>query len=718
MSQLATHKSLEVTADDKKEIVAFLNCWSELMVELENKHDIKRMEVSNLDYAFLKTLGQTLYYINLYNANLYKLFIGYDKDTRPLADYIRFFNSLITSKVKYFFFRECPIVNTNNNDMDCNWDIYFNAIQAVDKICKDMNINTVIKHVYKYMFNLSLVYSVLYNAHTNKGLFLHFHLDDKEGFSDLAGLKEVILKDVCRIESENDIRLFSDDYYIKFFSYYTDKMGLERGVVEQNVKGAMVDIYAGFYDYFKSVGAFSFEKYTYRLGEIIWKFDGMIQDDDEFVCFEEKQERDKKLSQLLKGHIKSYFDLIDSVAKYASPPYVRLFQLESNFIPSCYNVLLKQKKRKDVYAVFDKLESIASELPLSDNDYGIKEGKLGVNRIVSMLRCYGEGGFRLESILTHLDKDDLVGLLVLFSKFISHPKLFKRTTQLVGMYRSGVFLAHIANYLLKIDKPVWLFKTKPYVATHPIHEENFEHSESFYDTVVVFDDVVKTGFTFFMYENYLSRNINRQNLSLSLDTLSGFNYYNVIDSVYSFDCVSFLNLDNSLVPANLTSIKSINNHLTMNFPLPILKREDVDRIIDAITSKGRVDLTYILTNTKICFAVCNYFVAYILDKFEEHNNFAIFSPSQDGNVLSLVIGFMLRLQGKYISFIDNIIPESVVRICVDLSFITGSTFNISLKNFIKPGQAEAIKFDLIMAVLMSKKQINEIENLYALKWVE
>lgn len=684
---------LGINQKDMQDALSLINKWASLILQLETNHNIRKMEVSNLDYDFLYTLGQSVYYINLYNALLIKNF-SLNDEYKDISRYIRFFNSLTTSKIKHFFFRESPIININSNDTDYDWEIYFSAKQILNNITDKNRINSIKKNVYKYMLNSSLVYSVLYNSNTNKGIFLHFEDNPDLGYTDYDHLRKMILELMQNIKSESDLRLFADQFYQNYFNYY-----LSKDKVKVNLNDTVSNIYANFYNHFKNNDSFCLEKYTYRLGEIIWKFDGMIQDDDEFKLNGDKIARDNNLISILKDHLQNFLSLIQDKKSYAKPPYLKMYDLELKFIKSAYNEMLWEKKRSEVFLAFDKIKTTSEKFSSFKNS---PEKEVNLDLLIKTCRTFGEKGFRIESLISNLQRNDLLGLLGLFVQFINNPVLTDRKTQFVGIYKSGVFLAHITNILLKLDKPVWLFKTKPYVATHPIHSEE-TNGDNTYNNIIVFDDVLKTGFTFFMYENYLSRNLNRQSLSLSLYTLSSFDYYKTIDSEYKFDKKTLLQLDENLTPTNHKVLNTINKDMSYSFSLPQYEADTIPTLVDEILSNNRFDLSYVLTNSKICLAVCDKFASVILDRFGENfSNFSIYSPSPDGEVLALFTGLILRLNDKNVSFNNDSIPPGFNKICIDLSLITGSTLTISLKNCTGNDLAGIDSFDLILTIAMSK----------------
>jgi len=264
-----------------------------------------------------------------------------------------------------------------------------------------------------------------------------------------------------------------------------------------------------------------------------------------------------------------------------------------------------------------------------------------------------------------------------------------KKTCFVGVYASGVVLAHFYNLMTSTRRPVWLFNVKPYVATHPIHDDNSLENEDI-DEIVLFDESIKTGYTFSLYNLYLQRNMKYYSDKVFMISLFDYDEYQKVpnlkksgyNSIYTFKkSESEINLHKNLA---LDKISKRNIEQKYVDALICYEKKDVSNIIDKILidskNKKRVDLSFLLTDTDSVFTICDKFSSVIIEKIQksERNEVQLFAPLLNAEILAFVTALILKIKhGVNVhvfsgSICSEIKHESFL-VGIDLSFSSGFT---------------------------------------------
>lgn len=147
----------------------------------------------------------------------------------------------------------------------------------------------------------------------------------------------------------------------------------------------------------------------------------------------------------------------------------------------------------------------------------------------------------------------------------------------------------------------------------------------------------------------------------------------------------------------------------------------------------RINLTYLLSNTRLIFSVCNKFSEKISEKISETGKKSAFfvAPTPEGKAIALVTAFLLRLEDKKVFFHkkgeeQELNRDDVLIVGVDLSVITGFTlsrrYGLYIDQYDKgsPDDEEIDleknrldSFDLICTIFTNQKNKNNIFAIYS-----
>ena len=722
-------RSIKLLSQDRaKEATNLLNSWAETLLNLETKYHIKKNEISNRDYSFLKLIGQTVYSINSFNS----LIIGdieshihrrqnaqSDPDLANSVFYNRFFNSLVASKIKYFFFREIPIINTNNPFLDLDLVIYNSAKYILSCFADYKGFTDRLKaNLCKYFYLQTLLYSFIYDKQKEKGAFLRFKYN-KSIFEDL---EKKITRDIASIQKEEELRLFGSSFISEIARYYIEKHNHGKG---ESCREKEI-LYRNLFQLQADDPDFYVEPMIYHLSDIIWKVDGMIQDDSEFFDENDKHHNDLEIINIIKTFVKDYLNISLKMYNANKLDYITLYELENEFIIKIYDMLLRQKDVIEITAKFNALEELVAKNVAKTSPKIIDEkfnNGSTIRNALNKLRTQNEYGFKLESLIENLTKEDLLALLILYCRTFRADILTNEKTAFVGFYKSGVFLGHLVNIVHKLHKPVWLFRCKPYVATHPIHRDG----EIDFHRIILFDESFKTGFTHSLYESYLVRNLPSASISTYLYCLFDFLFYDKITLSSHCSFSSLVKLNDNFIPVNkdeLDFLITVNHedHIDLPDVEELSMEEVISELMKHSSDHGRLDLTMLLSKTKILFCLCNRFKELIIKHNYDNKQVLIISPSADGEILALVTAFLLKMDGRDVAFYRDIASLTGDKMIVAVDLIIETGFSLAYywamlsKGCFDSTNMNCLldELDLVCAIAGRKRGLKNAEILYVL----
>jgi len=292
----------------------------------------------------------------------------------------------------------------------------------------------------------------------------------------------------------------------------------------------------------------------------------------------------------------------------------------------------------------------------------------------------GESGLKIKDLLVKLDRENLATFFALFLNIIAREKAPVTETELVGIYTSGVFLAHLVNLVFGFNKRVWLFKVYPHALTHPVHRD--ERGTMY--NLSVFDESVKTLFSLSVYENYLLRNTHtlRHNIN--------------VFSLFNFQDYSRVNLRSTPTIRSLIKCKTVGGERNLflspsplddsTLSLDLYDRQTLKHILtDFIKDQNRFNIYSLLTNSRLVFSVAHHIAKQIKTKMTQagKKKVCIFSYSVDGEILLLPVVFFLKMDSYQVIYPENqasgIIKDDIFLAGIDLSLDSGFTRQYSLE---------------------------------------
>ncbi len=730
-----------------------LNKWAYFTLNLEEQYYIQNNEISNRDYNFLKIIGQGVYSLNSFNSLLISSIEKFNNDTpkqnesyhsflKNLSEYIRFFNNLIASKIKFFFFREMPILNTNNPFVQLDFKILNAANDLLLELSREKIIIDNVKEVTaRYFFYQTLLYAFVYSHKKEKGFFLKFEYN----YIYFNQLRKILLKNYKKDDSESSLRWWGSSllgllsiYYSRLETKSTEKNKSLSNIALENVKKP--DCYNALFDKLQTTQELLIEPFTYHFCDIIWKVDGMLHDEDEILLRSDKAKHDHIINHIIGDFIKKYFNITNAMIDSKSYNFKELFEVESEFFSKIYPVIFHQE---DIKIIRKKLGTLRQCIK---NDkiriYKLEtNNNLNIISILQKIRSAGETGFKMKSLVELLTPNELIFFLASYSEIIPDDIVNERGTEFVGFYKSGIFLAHIVNLFKKLKnynyqyKDIWLFKTKPYVATHPIH---IDQPKIDFKNIIVFDECFKTGFTYSLYESYLVRNLYYSNVSIYGYSLFDFTYYKRIEFRKHPSLHSLVQLNNNYLPLNFDELNLIERFVLNNLEssLQFMQLSNMNELISKLQYTRKinqsagiesydiksVDLTFLLTNTHLVFSICFKFASYINERIKnkgEKLTINLFTPSDDGQLLAIITALLLKLLYKFdVKFNELENFGSYFNVAIDLSFVTGFSlaYSYSIKKYgsYNPSNFNQLlkDFDAICTILNLNSDFDRIFTLY------
>lgn len=703
----------------RKEAVGHLDAWVNLLIDLERNYFKSKTEVSNKDVGFLKVLGESLFHLNVFSSIIVTALLNkhgeLSDELKAIGRYIRFFNNLIASKMKYFFFREVPVINTNSPFFEVDVEIYQSAKNVYANVfCDTPNVKELKTNVAKLYYYSGLLYSFVFDKDTDKGVFINYKYD-KEAFKTINNKITEKIKD---IKTESELRVFGSKFFVNYALYHLLFYGMEK--IDQELKSKIYKQFCKLLSENKDTYA---EPMTSHLADIIWKFDGMLHDDDEVVDARKKVVHENDIVNTLVIFISRYLNQCTNFYAANNLDYEQMFETINDFIDQLYNKILIDKSIDEIISAFTLINNMVLTAKTSesidiDTSYHANNDLV---KTLSNLRSKDESFFKLESLLNTLQVKEFSSLLSLVAKTYHKDILLDENTEFVGFYKAGIFIAHFMNMILGTNKPVWLFKTKPYVAIHPIHSTHGKNIK----TILAFDESYKTGFTHSLYESYITRNMPLVRVNTTLCTLFKFNTYSGIPVGSNTKISSAIELNDKLIPVNISDILFIarSEYPPIEYQIKDVKSEEIiDAIREATLSNGRLDLTFILSNTPALLYFCNKFTNIITSKLRKEKSIFLFSPSPDGEILCLFTQYILKTKGYHaITSANEFEFCNSQKVAMDLSVDTG--FSLNYRWWVTQNDYYAFEkhysavkeFDLVLAIAGRKYDYENMHIMYEMR---
>lgn len=719
-----------------------LDLWAKSNYKLENKFVNNKQGFLVKDYDFIKILGDSVYYLNVVNSfiiNSVEHFLSFEKkkgediknkkleftinEFEILNRYMRFHNNLIASKIKYYFFRETPMPNVNYPFMTINKEVVKAGLLLIKQLSRrKVNISELCDTASKYYYYQGLIYSYVFNESKGYGVFVNF----KHSYSDFQNIRDRVdlyMSKLLRGNGLIGIKLFIAKFSCGILDYYIDP--LRNRYISDKVLINKPKCYDDFSDVLIDENVFV-EPLTFRLKDLLWKLNGILSmTKKSLITNNGRKVFDRNCNEQIMSFVNKYMNVSERMYKTNVLDYYKLYCAEKKIFmegddeKGLYSLLFSEDSIRNVRSRLTDQKSIKGDkrYPLKELDCkDCRSDDVEINAIAKD----DESGLKMAKLIQDMNVRDLMSLLCSYAHMIKLNKNHGLREEYVGFYRSGIFLAHMVNVILDQRKYVWLFSTRPYVATFPMHKENDCVN---YDRVVLFDESLKTGFTYTLYESYILRNLNKCGVKVSLYTIFDFSYYKRISDTDSCLFESVFDVNRHLKVSKKNYFNFVDAPKDFNYLSFTYK--PINDIIKSIRNKDKeLDLYYLLSDTDSVFSVCSDFCDIIQEKcYDAKKKVAIFSPSESGDVLAMFTALMLKIKGREIVFLQKSNVKSLSKneayfISIDLTFTSGFsvdyTWSIMSKNkYVVQGEfGEYIQkiensIDLSLSVYSFKKQESE-----------
>jgi hypothetical protein len=739
---------------DRGHISELMAAWSYCFYKIETFYIKGQRPFSDdVDIAY-SLIGESFCYLNEINSLItarlkyYKDMVEDQQDSGSvngdlqskefeyLIRYFKFFNNLLASKIKCFFFREVPILSSNHPFFNVDKDFSDVAYELVDVLmCKNIAYEKIRYLIANYCLLQEMMYAFVYHPYEWKGVFLRFKFD-KMAFREL---KQRIESHLLLSIEEHNIKYFLSEIGSLMFGYYLQRYkGLGYEYTDDSIQKPAC--YEDFYELSLSTKGVFVEPLIYQLYDILWKLYGMVSVTDKPIEKEKYELKKNRLSNELRYFIEKYLEDADLMYKKGQVSFAKLYDmgrrifsgidgeceyrddikgpvlslLEREKKGGIYFQILKDPKVAEVYDRLYKMRSLMGNikpLPFKDVDANVDVSKQK-DVVLQKLNSLSEGDFKVETLLVDFNAQEIVYVLGAFADMLkSQMQNCDKKCSIVGFYKSGVFLGHILNIFNNRRDDVWQFSVKPYVATHPIHTDNKNDRDK---RIILIDDSIKTGFTYSLYRTYIKRNKCDHNYNIHLYSLFNYNYFTRLQGISRVDYMSLFDIFGPRQSVTLNSRISYYSDVITEVKYKNINIED---FVMAVCSDGEVDLSYLLANTDVLLSISFKFIKDINEgkKVLKRDRIVLYSPSTNGYVILMMCAFICKVvYGHDIIIAGPFFEKDESRdllVAIDISMISGFSLMYNWKvmtkgRYVKGDNEESCiegEFDLVLSVYGASK---------------
>ena len=610
--------------------------------ENQDRKSLYIVNDDNEQLNLLETLGEIVGALNRFNSELivHHPVISNDK---KLTDYSKFYNNLVMSKMKYFFFRENP--KTSLSDIDSNLVEQIYDIAKKIFVLKDKNEIKI--ELANYYFRIFLLFDFLFyeeNESNLEGCFTSFKTDK----SNFDKIKKVLLKELDTVKSskniEYDFRGFSENVIPLVLKTY---MKLKNQIKPN-------EVYKAYIERFKEDKKIVLEPFSYMIAYEIWKHGKMLHRMPDMI------DPIKEKIESYIGQLEIYFEAIEKSYETYFIDFEKIFDAQYKFV-----------EKINEYTVFEEADMIefdnqkfAGKLELKKESVEPKRKKTDLH-IKEML-----GGEK------QLDVKEINYLLIkLFEK--AKNVNIQNDTVLFGMYSSGAFLAHMYNLFYGANLSIVLFQTFPTIAFHPTNQRNMIPS---YRNSIIFDDSIRTGFTFSLLQNAYFRMAKKE-----LENYLFIVFAKKTELAHSYQNMNLSSVFDSYEPEiNLFRYSSQEEQIEKLIDPDI--KNTIQSIIGKIDGNNKIDYTLLLSNSKIAISIAYAMVKKIIEESIDKNVELIYTCATS-KTLCFLVAYLLKAKSKqvFIASRDDKEKKENFKVVVDLTIKTNCTIDqkLSLYSYTK-----------------------------------
>ena len=535
--------------------------------------------------------------------------------------------------MKYFFFKE---KDPKKSLSDIDKDFVENIYKIAKKIVVLNDEDELKRALANYYFFAFLLFDFLF-AKKEKFLIGYFSMfkTDRERF---IQVKELILKQIEQVKDEKSFMKLSDEIIGHVVNVYINEQVKIKSIID------IKKVYENFIKLREENKEIYIEPFSYFIAYEIWKYGKLLRrvSDSINVLTDEIIKKSKK-------HLKLYFKIIEDAYKSEKIDYKEMFDFQYKII---------EYINKSI--TFDNINILnlpkETKYPVSLEESKIqKKQKLVKFRIDKML-SEGEDTLSLEE-LNYI-------LITLFNKI-----KVDENTALFGIYSSGAFLAHMYNFFNATNKEIILFKAFPFMDFHPIYLKDKIRD---YKNFIIFDDTIRTGFTFSLLKNTFFRAIKEELKNYNLVVISKSKY---MQEYFDYNMKFFAN-------HYCDKIQPFGYKVNVDFKQFVY--EDVSSIIKSIVGdiQNKIDYTIFLSNTRLAFSIAYDIAEKIIKSSKNNKKIALFftSSSSSSKTLTLLVAYILRY--KKCNVVIDCFKEGYFKVVIDLTIKTRYTLDrfMALKN--------------------------------------
>ena len=590
-------------------------------------------ESNDEQLELLRNLHEIINALNGFNSDLLVYHPIISKNI-ILREYSKFYNNLVMSKMKYFFFREEPKKSLS--------DVDENLIEEIYKIAKKITVlrdeNQLKGTLANYYFFIFLLFDFLFTK--DKTILIGYFTKFKTDKNRFIQIKDFILKQMNQVKDEESFRNFSDEIIGHVINNYIGKDKNEQ-VSIKSISDIRI-VYKKFIELRRKNEKIYIEPFSYFIAYEMWKYGKLLHrlpDVDDIVAG--RVEEHKK-------HLKLYFEIIEDAYNSGKIDYNKIFDFQYRFINDV-NKFIK----------FDDIDRLS--LP--------KKAKYSIS-----LKKLQTPKNRKKRVNFHIDKmlagyNDALSLtklnyllITLFSKIKTD-----ENTALFGIYSSGAFLAHMYNFFNATNKEIILFKTFPFIDFQPVYarEDIVKH-----DNFIIFDDTIRTGFTFTLLKNAFFRTVKKELKKYTLAVVAKNRFLDELYLDYNMKFISSHYYD---------EIQLFDYEVDVDFEQFVY--EDVSLIIKDIVGdiNNKIDYTLFLADTRLAFSIAYSMVKKIINLYELKNSnkkIDLFFTSSASKTLVLLVAYILRHKG-YDVVMDSV-KKHHFKVAIDLTIKTKHTLKHSM----------------------------------------
>jgi len=497
----------------------------------------KKIERKTEEYFIaLEHISNLLYKINKFITRIKWLYSSlHDKKIEKLekdVDTLIFMNTMIINNVKKYFFTEIPASQRNRLLLGLDAPIFFSIEEIkffLENYIQEPNLQTLEKlltSIYKFLFNIFLLLSFVYKGkETIEGIFLRFVLS--------KDIYDEVIRDMLKILEKGNVKEIlrnSREYILEFYLERICKFN------ENKTDNIGKNIYEIFIENCGKAEVLSWVKSNIlrKLDEEV--YDAFIKlDEDKLLRF--KTEIEDFLTK------ETYYPINFNSYAMSTTIYKKWHEETKKLRSYVRENIRVYIERNTVLEVWEKTKEIFDKKRVVERKKDFKDVK--VEELMKekkgedlekdlKLKTLLEKGLNNEKDKKFL-KASVSALISNFVEFMSNKQEEHEEIHLIGFYKPGVLLAHIAwlySFLrLKKDKIyTWAFKVYPHAQTVPLHQHS--HSDTYVKNLFVFDESIKTGLTLSFYEQFLARKLNiKQKFPFNVFTIFDFEFYPKLESV-------------------------------------------------------------------------------------------------------------------------------------------------------------------------------------------